>query len=342
MRNAVFSLSILALFAASCTIATPIPPQVVTVDDPEPRSVMLSEMCTQMGWTYQSGPGAYQYRATGPRGDLVTFNIGKDLMTINDTRWRQERDVVEIKNKDLMIPESTFNFVVKHFGMHHLVRGQRRASTVEYELPPIAPGAAPAHTPAKATSNSLRGLTICIDPGHGGEQLGGDAHGLSEKTIVLLVSLRLRELCEAAGARVVMTRVTDIDLSLDRRCEIANTCGCDLFLSVHANIAPGNDPVTGFEAFYNPVSTNGARFAKNLCDAIDAVTDAPNRGAKRDPRGLRVLEKTKMPAVLFELGFLSNRAEGRRLNNPDYQKALAKGLLDGIVATWRQKASVSR
>lgn len=344
MRIAVIALSFAAIFLASCTTPTPIPPQVVTADNPEPRNILLSEMCANMGWKFTSGPGAFQYRATGPSGDAMTFTIGKDTLTINDSRYRQERDAAEVRGRDLLIPESTYNFVVKHFGMHHLVRSARRASNVEYELDPIKPAAAatPERQPVQATSTVLKGLTICIDPGHGGKDMGGEAFGISEKHLCLSVSLMLREHCEKAGAKVIMTRVSDVYPDLDRRVEIANTCGCDLFLSVHANIAPNNDQVTGFEAFYNANSASGQRFARNLCSAMDAATETENRGAKRDPRGLRVLEKTKVTAVLFELGFLSNKAEGKLLNTTEYQRVLAKGLYDGIVADWRSKASVSR
>lgn len=339
MRTAVIALSFAAIFLASCTIATPIPPQVVTADDPEPRSVMLSEMCAKMGWTYQYGPGAYQYRATGPRGDAMTFRIGSDLLTINDTKWRQERDAAEIKGKDLMIPESTFNFVVKHFGMHHLVRNSRKAPERAYELPAIAPAPSQVDTP-KVVSNELRGLNICIDPGHGAHNIGGQAFGVQEKVIALNVSLLLRDLCEAAGAKVVMTRTTDVFVELDERCDIANRAKCDLFLSIHANIAPGNNEVQGFEAFHHPDSRGGENFARRLIKAYDTITDSPNRGAKE--RVLRVVDKTRMPAVLFELGFLSNKEEGQRLAGKDYQKAMAKALYDGILDTWANKPTVSR
>jgi len=344
MRASVLVIAFLAFFVASCSAIGVIPPQTVTSQDPEPRTVMLSEMVKSMGWRYESGPGAYNYRAIGPKGDQVVFTIGRDIVSINNTKWRQERDVVEKRGKDLLLPESTFNFVAKHFGMHHLVRGTTAPDTVDYTLEPIAPvpGAASPSEPPKATGTELRGLTICIDPGHGGHDTGGQAFGLDEKTIALKVSMLLRDLCTGAGAKVIMTRETDVYPDLDKRVEIANTCGCDLFLSVHANIAPGNGEVDGFEAFYNGNSQAGARFAKSLIAAYDTVSGAPNRGAKKDPRGLRVLEKTKVTAVLFELGFLSNQAEGKRLASESYQKTMAKALFNGIVNEWSKKASVSR
>jgi hypothetical protein len=91
MRGLTLVFSLLALLGAGCSVITPIPPQpVIAGQSNEPRTVRLSEMCAEMGWKYESGPGAYQYTANGPRGDRMTFTIGKDVFSINGTRWRQE------------------------------------------------------------------------------------------------------------------------------------------------------------------------------------------------------------------------------------------------------------
>src|SRR5690606_25831224 len=140
----------------------------------------------------------------------------------------------------------------------------------------------------------LRGLTICIDAGHGGTDPGGMANGAVEKDICLPVALKLRDLCLSAGATVLMTRTTDTYPDLDQRCEIAANGNADLFISIHANIAPNSDLVQGFEAFYKGGRRDSEHFARTLISAMDAAVDAPNRGAKIDPRGLRVLENTSM------------------------------------------------
>jgi N-acetylmuramoyl-L-alanine amidase len=206
-------------------------------------------------------------------------------------------------------------------------------------MQPIAPSEV-ARPDTPATSDELRGLNICIDPGHGAHNIGGRAFGVEEKVIALQVSLALRDKCQAAGAKVVMTRTTDVFIELDERCEIANRNRCDLFISIHANIAPNSSDVQGFEAFYHPNSRSGEAFARNLIASYDKMTDSPNRGAKE--RVLRVVDKTKMPAVLFELGFLSNREEGQRLASADYQKSMVQALFNGIVNTWAKKPAVSR
>jgi N-acetylmuramoyl-L-alanine amidase len=340
MRTILITLT-LALVAAGCTGIVTIPPGT----DPEPKTIMLSEMVAELGWTYEEGPGAYDYTARSPQGDQVIFRIDSDYVNINGTRWRQERDSFEKNGNDIMLPESTFNFVCKHFGRHELVRDVRRSETV-YELDPIGPTVTDAPVPepkVTAKGSTLKTLTICIDPGHGAEMLGGVGFGVNEKDVVLSVSKMLRDLCRAEGATVVMTRTTDVNPALGDRCDTANNAKCDLFISVHANIAPNSDEVTGIEAFYNKNSTRGKAFTEALIAALDVATDTPNRGAKKDPRELRVLEKTKMPASLVELGFLSNEGEAKLLGTKAYQQKCAKALYDGIVEYWTKgRASVSK
>ncbi|MBZ0135358.1 MAG: N-acetylmuramoyl-L-alanine amidase [Planctomycetes bacterium] len=341
MRTTLIVTAFVALLLAGCMTPGVIPPQPAG----EPKSVTLSEMSAEMGWVYQAGPGPYDYTMRSPKGDQVIFGIGSDVININGTRWRQERDAVEWGNgNDLFLPESTFNFVAKHFGQHHLARDGVRTSSVDYELDPITPiDTKPAATVKQPRSDTLKGLTICIDAGHGGTDPGGIANGVQEKHVVLPVALLLRDLCEDASATVIMTRVGDTYPELDQRVNVANKARCDLFVSIHANIAPDSGDVTGFEVFYRGGDDGGEKLSKAIVGRMDAATDSPNRGAKVDPRGLRVLEKTHMPAVLVELGFLSNAGEARRLSDKGYQNKLTDAVFAGIVQHWtKTRASVSK
>lgn len=344
MRTTLILFTTVALFIAGCSAVIQVPPERVDASDPEPHNIMLSEMAAELGWTYETGPGAYDYTLRSPQADKLIFRIGTDYLNINGTRYQQERDAVEKRGHDLLLPESTFNYICEHFGRHELVRTPRHESKVEYNLQPIMPLDQPkTNEGVKATSTELKGLTICIDPGHGGKDPGGIGNEVSEKQVVLPVSLMLRDLCQAAGAKVVMTRTDDTYPDLDQRCEIANGGKCDLFISIHANISPSDAGVTGFEVFYNKNSEPGGLFAKALVTAMDKASDAPNRGAKKDPRGLRVLEKTRMTATLVELGFLSNAGEAGILTTKDYQTKMARALFDGVVSYWSTgNASVSK
>lgn len=340
MRTTLILTAFAALLLAGCMTTGTIPPQAAG----EPKTITLSEMSTEMGWTYEQGPGPYDYTMRSPQGDQVIFEIGSDLININGTRWRQERDAVEWGNgNDLFLPESTFNFVAKHFGQHHLARDVWRESKVGYELDPITPiDSKPVSTAKQPSSTLLKGLTICVDAGHGGSDPGGIGNGVQEKDVVLPVSLMLRDLLEDASATVIMTRTKDTYPELSQRVNVANKARCDLFVSVHANIAPNSDDVTGFEVFYRGGNDNGEKLSRAIVAAMDIATDSPNRGAKVDPRGLRVLEKTHMPAVLVELGFLSTADEAKRLTEKDYQQKMADAMYAGIVYHWTKGATVSK
>lgn len=341
MRYLLLTLTALVMFIAGCT-TTPgvIPPQDPRVWGADPRDIYLDQMSAKLGWTYERGPGPYDYTMTSPKGDLVKFTIGSDLVVINSTRWKQERDTVEMHGNKLLLPESTYNFICKHFNKNHLAVTPDRSAKPEYKLTPIPKADNKVEVPKQPLSTELKGLTICIDAGHGGKDPGGMANGVVEKEIALDVSLMLREMLEARSAKVVMTRTGDTYPELEDRCTLANTSDCHLFVSIHANIAPNDDGVTGFEVFYKEGSDKGAAFAGAIVAAMANVTDAPNRGAKKDPRGLRVLEKTRMPATLVELGFMSNAGEARRLVNKTYQRQLAEAIVAGIAKHWKSRPGV--
>lgn len=348
MRAIFLLAALICLLATGCSIVDPgtieangpkignIPPQT----ESEPRTVLLSEMIKKLGWRKAEAWGVRNHAMENGRGDRITFTEDSDLLTINNIYWRMERDAVAKPGDDLLLPESVFDFVARRFGRSDLVR---KKSAAKYELEPLTP-ATEAKKPEKAVGAALAGWTVCIDAGHGGKDPGAIANGVTEKEVCLAVALRLQKLCEAAGAKVHMTRTTDTYPDLDARCELANSKRCDLFISIHCNIAPNSDDVSGCEAYYSDESESSRRLAVAIVHAVVTQTGVADRGARKDTRGLRVLTKTAMPATLVELGFLSNPAEARKLNSPAMQDKMAKALFDGLVnyTSRERKAVVSR
>ena len=179
---------------------------------------------------------------------------------------------------------------------------------------------------------------IVIDPGHGGKDPGAmRGSNRQEKNIVLDVALRLKQELANAGFDVIMTRDTDVFVPLPDRAEIANRLQADLFISVHANAA-NSSKAKGFEAFYLDEELNGADKAQNLRESMEiAYSVAGNleqmihletryiKGAK-----FRVLKVAQMPAVLLELGYITNNIEGALLDNPDYRQMLSEAVARGI------------
>jgi N-acetylmuramoyl-L-alanine amidase len=192
-----------------------------------------------------------------------------------------------------------------------------------------------------ATNNPLRGTTILLDPGHGGsEDLGARGPtGLAEKTVALKLSQLLRQQLEQRGAKVVMTRNRDEDLSLKDRITRINTVQPTIALSLHYNALPDDGDALrtkGLAAFwYNPQAHSLAVFLHNY---LTKTLKRPSYGVFWN--NLALTRPTVAPAVLLELGFMINPDEFEWIANSREQQRLAGAIADGIVA-WMQ-TSLSR
>src|ERR1700758_3751818 len=194
--------------------------------------------------------------------------------------------------------------------------------------------------------------TVVLDPGHGGHDKGQVSRYGYEKDFALDVARKLRPLLQAKGLRVIMTREADYFVPLEVRAQIANAARNPIFVSIHFN-ASGDDPsATGFEIFsftprgapstsdstltptaYNtqPGSTVDAQsMALSACIYHSLLGHIPeyDRGIKR--ARFAVLRLTKVPAVLIEGGFLTERGESKLIANKDWRGKLAAALGVGV------------
>lgn len=181
-----------------------------------------------------------------------------------------------------------------------------------------------------AGTGQLSGMTICVDPGHGGFQPGATGcSGISEAAVNLAMSLKLRDALEAEGAKVVMTRTTDVDLDLNQRVEVAKKAGADLLLSVHNNSLPdGRNPWTEHGSstyWYHPQSMECARY---LDDALVESLGFGDVGSRY--QNLALTRPTHMTAVLCEIGFMINPDEYAKLIQPAVQEKAARALVTGL------------
>ncbi len=210
---------------------------------------------------------------------------------------------------------------------------------------------------------------VVIDPGHGGEHAGtSSASGIQEKTITLDLAERLARLLEANGFEASLTRTEDETISLTDRGDLANASGGDIFVSIHVNWF-SEPEVRAVETFYlgpavdeerqrlaarenldSEISLGEFRIAlervytgvrreesRRLASAVQhgllksLQTINPwveDRGIKSAPFG--VLIRTDMPAILAEVGCLSNDEEAQLLESPAYREYLAEALFEGI------------
>lgn len=170
---------------------------------------------------------------------------------------------------------------------------------------------------------------VVLDAGHGGEDGGTVEQAATEKEINLAVVLKLKELLEEQGIRVVLTRDKDIFMKLEERVQIANGEKADLFISIHCNYYEKDSSIYGLECYYCKSGEEGKHYAEKIMETIEESKNIVSRNVK--PADYYILKNTTVPAVLVEIGYLSNYNERNQLMSEEYQEKLAGELVKGIV-----------
>ena len=196
---------------------------------------------------------------------------------------------------------------------------------------------------------------VYLDAGHGGYDPGASYFGISEKSLTLAIQSRVKAKLESEGYQVVTTRTSDTYVDLTDRSRAANASESDIFVSIHIN-ASGSSATQGIETYYYqpyaeyPSRINATYHANptrlsmsdTLANAIQSslinATGAQNQGVKRQT--FAVLRETTAPAVLLELGFLSNPQEAARLSTSAYQETLANAIVAGIKSYYEKESKV--
>lgn len=166
-------------------------------------------------------------------------------------------------------------------------------------------------------------VKIVVDPGHGGHDSGAVGNGLKEKDIILSVSKKVNSKLKSLGFQTIMTRSTDTYISLSERYNIANRNNADMFVSIHVN--SGSSSASGIETLYKNYKT----IANDIQNGLINETGAKSRGLKYRS-DLAVLNGTRMPSALVEMGFISNSPEASKLSTSSYQDKIATGIVKGI------------
>ena len=221
----------------------------------------------------------------------------------------------------------------------------------------------PIADPSLAQQLGLSVKTIVIDPGHGGKDPGAVSQARHEKQIVLSLSKILRDILVKKGYNVRLTRETDVFLPIRKRTQFATNQKADLFVSIHANGSTSRK-AAGIETYYLALasdesaritamrenagaeynmkeletlvgrilkeskSTESRRLAELIQAQLTSGKQVKNRGVKRAP--MVILIDAKVPAVLVEVGFISNPTEGKKLTTKVYQRQLATSIAKGI------------
>ena len=185
------------------------------------------------------------------------------------------------------------------------------------------------------TVSTLAFSTVVVDAGHGGEDRGGiRSQKTGEKEMTLDVALRLEKLLRGKGIQVVMTRRSDVFVSLEDRATIANQYSDSLFVSIHFD-AYRDSSARGITIYYT--SGRGRNLAQEIHnELLPVIKPFRSRGLKR--QRFSVLRHTHAPAVLLELGYLTNPIEAKRIRDADYRQKLAEAICAGIVRYQKKTA----
>ena len=188
------------------------------------------------------------------------------------------------------------------------------------------PEPSPSPTPGPGYS-SVSGCVV-IDAGHGGKDPGATSClDFYEKIVNLAVARKVANLLRQRGIRVEMTRTGDYYIELEDRAAIANRLDADLFVSIHADSSPKSSR-RGFTLYIaNGASRSSQRAADALEDSMSG-TGLSSHGTRK--ANYHVLVDTNGPAVLVEMGYLTNRSEAAMLRDPYFQNRMAQAIADGI------------
>lgn len=177
--------------------------------------------------------------------------------------------------------------------------------------------------------------TIILDPGHGTIDKGviHKESGIAESPINFAVSLEIKKILEKQNYNVILTRSKDyVELrpnskELQRRVDLAKKYDADIYISIHVNQFP--DPkYFGAQCFYHEKSIKGKILAQKIQKELKKLDPKNHRDIL--PQDLFVLRKSSVPAVLIEIGFISNDNDRVKLQNKKYQQKIAKAIATGI------------
>lgn len=185
-----------------------------------------------------------------------------------------------------------------------------------------------------ASAKNLKIPVIVIDPGHGGSDTGASHGGVKEKNLNLDIAKRLNTLLKEHRAKTYMTRTNDRNVSLYSRSALANRVDADLFISIHNNAGSRGDK--GTMTLYYPGSAktdrgfDGRGVASIVQKMLTSSLETRSQGLQSRPQ-LAVLRTTNMPAVIAEVGYMTDKSELAKLKTSSYRQKSAAALEKAIL-----------
>lgn len=180
---------------------------------------------------------------------------------------------------------------------------------------------------------------VVLDAGHGGSDTGTTVYQIKEKEVALEAVLRAGEKLEEAGIHVYYTRTDDSDASEEDRIRTVNESQADLLVSIHGNADPRTRVTKGMEFLLtNHASGTGltnAELTECLKKAMEQ-RELSESYAEGSGRGIALLDQAELPAVMIQVGYLTNKQEALRMAEEAYLDQLAEGICDGIIQAYEE------
>ncbi|MCR0349160.1 N-acetylmuramoyl-L-alanine amidase [[Clostridium] innocuum] len=179
-----------------------------------------------------------------------------------------------------------------------------------------------------------------LQSAHGGYDTGSISYdGVYEKDITLAITQKTGELLQKAGYSVVYTRIDDeVSWSDDNkddlrtRVAIAEEAAADYYISIHTNASTYGDGASGFEAYLNYENETIAAMASSIESNLMELQYTQSRGLKStEDTSLYVIDSNSVPAMLLELGFITDSADAAYMSSEDGQNAIAQSIAQGIM-----------
>lgn len=194
-------------------------------------------------------------------------------------------------------------------------------------------------------------IKILIDPGHGGVDPGtsGDLK-IAEAPLNLCISTKLMKFLEGTGFEVEMTRYDDNGLyteksptirakkneDLNNRIKAINNSNADLAISIHLNSFPQKQ-YYGAHVFYKKNCEKSKIAAETLQDNLKSILDKNNKRVPQAKKDMRIMDKSTIPTILIECGFLSNNEEEKKLISEEYQEKVAWAIYTGLIKYFNEQ-----
>ena len=177
--------------------------------------------------------------------------------------------------------------------------------------------------------SNIMPYSVMLDAGHGGANPGAVYEGRQEKDDALALVLAIGPILEANGIQTLYTRTTDVYQTPFEKAQLANEAAVDFFISIHRNSFPEDNVVSGVESLVYDLSGVKYEMAQNINAQLETIGFV-DLGVKARPN-LIVLRRTRMPAVLVEVGFINSDTDNQ-LFDANFD-AIARAIADGIIET---------